>query len=172
MSKKKPVTLQLEQRTAWSPGRAFLLGALTGSRSFTPAAVLALSHGRDSLDGDWKDWPMFRAPLGRVLVVVAAVGELVGDKSPKAPPRTSRTALIGRGAFGAVVGAALGSTAEGRGRAVLGAVLGASGALVGSVVGMRLRAAIVEASGLADPVVALGEDALAIGGSVALVRAR
>lgn len=172
MPKKKTtvVTLHAKGRRAWSPRRAFLLGVLTGSRSMTPAAVLAAHHDSPALRGDWRDWPVFGSPVGRGLVVVAALGELLGDKSPKAPPRTTPMALAGRAAFGAVVGAALGTTARGGAHRLQGALLGATGAVVGSVLGLRARALVGEVTGLPDPVVALAEDALAVGGSLALVR--
>jgi len=85
------------------------------------------------------------------------LGELVGDKLPATPSRTSPPPLLGRAVSGAVVGAAI-FVSEGR-RATTGAALGSTAAIVAAFAGERLRALAVEKTGLPDPVVALAEDA-------------
>jgi len=151
------------------PVRALLLGALGGARSMTPLAVLGAQHDRPELAGSWRGWPVFRAPLGRRLLVLAAAGELVGDKLPQTPSRLGAFPLAGRVGTGVVVGLAL-ATTEGGDRRVLLAVLGGVGALLGSWAGASGRSALGRATGLPDPVVALAEDAIAVGGSIAVLR--
>jgi len=85
------------------------------------------------------------------------LGELVGDKLPATPSRTSPPPLLGRAVSGAVVGAAI-FVSEGR-RATTGAALGSTAAIVAALAGEWIRALAVEKTGLPDPVVALAEDA-------------
>lgn len=151
------------------PARSALLGVLSGARSMTPLAMLAVQHDRGSLAGAWQDWPVFRAPEGRAVLVLAAIGELVADKLPVTPARTKPLPLIGRIVTGAIAGAAIGTLGgpEGFGR---GALLGAAGGAVGSFAGSLLRSAGA-AAGLPDIVLALVEDAATIACSAAVVAA-
>jgi uncharacterized membrane protein len=151
--------------------RAVLLGVLSGSRSATPLAVLALGHDTPEARGRWKRWRLFRSPLGRGALVAAGVGELVGDKLPATPSRLGAGPLFGRAVSGAVAGIAMAGTGR-RGKPVAAALAGASGALVGSWLFYRARKAVVERTGVPDVAVALVEDAVAISGSVAVVRSR
>lgn len=150
--------------------RTLVLGILSGGRSATPLAVMALNHDRSSLRGSWQDWKVFSTPLGRGVLVASAVGELIGDKLPKTPNRISPTGLVGRIASGALAGAALGTTGK-RDLRIEGAVLGGIGAVVGSFVGWGVRKAVGAATKLPDPVVALAEDAATIAGSVKVITA-
>ncbi|QCR44836.1 DUF4126 domain-containing protein [Curtobacterium sp. SGAir0471] len=147
--------------------RTLALGFLSGGRSSTPLAVLALNHDNKAVKGDWQQWKVFSTPLGRGLLVASAIGELIGDKSPKAPARISPLGLIGRIGAGAFAGAALGTTGR-RDLRIEGAVLGGIGAVVGSFLGWAARKAL-SSSGLPDPVGALAEDAAVIAGSVKAV---
>jgi uncharacterized membrane protein len=89
----------------------------------------------------------------RAVILLAAAGEVLGDKLPQAPARTAPAPLGGRIAAGALCGALL------AGRA--GAASGAAAAFAGSFACMHARKLIVDATGLPDPVVAVGEDVLA-----------
>jgi uncharacterized membrane protein len=150
--------------------RTLVLGILSGGRSATPLAVMALNHDRSSLKGSWQDWKVFSTPLGRGALVASAVGELIGDKMPKTPSRIAPAGLIGRVASGALAGAALGTTGK-RDLRIEGAILGGVGALVGSFVGWGARKLVGGATKLPDPVVALAEDAATIAASVKVVTA-
>lgn len=151
--------------------RAALLGVLSGSRSATPLAVLALNHDTPEVRGRWQRWRLFRSPIGRGALVAAGVGELVGDKLPATPSRVDAGPLFGRAVSGAVAGIAMAGTGR-RGTPVAAAFAGAFGALVGSWLFYRARKTVVEKAGVPDVVVALVEDAVAISGSVAVVRSR
>lgn len=151
--------------------RAALLGVLSGSRSATPLAVLALNHDVQEARGRWQRWRLFRSPIGRGALVAAGVGELVGDKLPATPSRVDAGPLFGRAVSGAVAGIAMAGTGR-RGTPVAAALAGACGALVGSWLFYRARKAVVEKTGVPDVVVALVEDAVAISGSIAVVRSR
>ncbi|MGN6445905.1 DUF4126 family protein [Amnibacterium sp.] len=149
------------------PARSALLGVLSGGRSMTPLAALALGHDRASLRGAWQDWPVLGSPAGRAALVLAALGELVVDKLPFTPSRTKPPALLGRITTGAVAGAAIGTLAGSDGWR-RGAVLGAAGALVGTFAGAAFRSAGAT-TGVPDVVFALLEDVVVVGGSAAVV---
>ena len=132
------------------------LGAISGLRSMSgPAFVsLAASHGNMALEGT----PLAFLGSSRLskVIIVMELGELVGDKLPKTPSRTTLPPLLGRAASGALVGAAV-FVSDGR-RATTGAALGSTAAIVAALAGERLRALAAEKTGLLDPVIALAED--------------
>jgi len=96
------------------------------------------------------------------ILSVLAVAELVVDKLPNAPNRTSAPGLIGRVLMGGIAGACVSS--GGGQRAVIGAVLGAIGGIAGAFGGYQARTRLVKALGCPDIYVALLEDLVAIGG--------
>jgi uncharacterized membrane protein len=89
----------------------------------------------------------------RTAVLLAAAGELASDKTPFIPDRTGAPAVAGRVAAGAYTGRALAGPA--------GLAAGAAGAAVGSFATFRARKLAADATGLPDPVIAIGEDLLA-----------
>lgn len=119
------------------------LGAATGLRSATPPAALALRKGK-------------LPTAAKVAFVAGALGELAADKHPSAPARTSPQGLAGRFAAGAGVGFVAGGGAE----AALVCGVVAAGVGAGA---SKLRATLGRLTGLPDPVVAVGEDWIAIG---------
>jgi uncharacterized membrane protein len=140
-----------------SVSRALGLGAITGLRSLSGPAFLcrAASHGRLDLAGTV--FSFIGSPRLSKVLILMELGELVGDKLPATPSRTSLPPLLGRTVSGAIVGAVV-FVSEGR-RAMIGAALGSTAAIVAAFAGERLRALAVEKTGLPDPVVALAEDA-------------
>ena len=78
--------------------------------------------------------------------------------------------IFGRVAADTLSGAALGSTRPGRRSVAEGAAFAAAGALLGNYLGYFGRKAVVEATGLPDPVVAVVEDAVALTLLSAVVR--
>ena len=123
-----------------SLSRAAVLGFAAGLRTFTPVAALAI---RGRLRGG--------EAIRRGLPLLAA-GEWIGDKSPKAPPRTSTAPLVGRAVSGAVVGTVLGGRR--------GGVIGALAAVAGSYAGQYGRMALGRATGKPDAMFAVAEDGL------------
>lgn len=104
---------------------------------------------------------LFAGPLA-----VAAAGELLVDKLPIAPPRTVPAALVVR----ALSGGFCARRCAGREGAGLATALGVLGALAGSFGGYAARKALTVGRGRPDLPVALLEDALAIGLSLAAAR--
>ncbi len=125
--------------------RIFALGAISGMRTMLgPALVAEQAPGNVNL--------LFR---------VLSAGELLGDKLPKTSSRLAPGPLIGRTISGAGVGYALCRRA---GQSPwLGVALGAGAAVLGAYGGYHARKVLGERLHLPDPVVAVGEDALAIG---------
>ena len=140
-----------------SVSRALGLGAISGLRSLSGPAFVsrAASHGHLDLEGT--PIAFLGSPRLSTVLILMELGELVGDKLPATPSRTSPPPLLGRAASGALVGAVV-FVSESR-RATIGAALGSTAAIVAAFAGERLRALAVEKSGLPDPVVALAEDA-------------
>jgi uncharacterized membrane protein len=98
---------------------------------------------------------------------VLALGELVVDKLPSTPNRTRLLGLIGRSVLGGLSGAAV--AASGEQSIVLGVVLGVAGAIAGAFTGYEIRKRLVRAHKVPDFVIALFEDAVAIGGGLLIV---
>jgi uncharacterized membrane protein len=149
--------------------RALGMGAVAGLRSMAAPAALSRAAA-DGRVGSLRDTPFALLGSSKVstLLTLFEVGELVGDKLPTLPSRTSPPPLIGRAASGALVSAAL-FASEGR-RAATGGVLGAASAVAGAYAGERLRARIGQKTGVPDPAVALLEDAVALFGTYRLLR--
>jgi uncharacterized membrane protein len=120
---------------------AALAGLGSSMRTFAGPAMLA-AHGR-----------ITGAP--RIAVFVAAAGELAADKTPQAPDRTDLPAVVGRTLAAAYTGREIADAP--------GAVAGALTAVAGSFAWWRARGLVVATTGLPDPVVAVGEDLLAMG---------
>ncbi len=143
---------------AW---RAAGLGAISGLRSMAgPAAVSrAAAAGRLA---NLEDTPFAALGTSKVslALTVLEVGEIVGDKLPVMPSRTSLPALLGRAASGALVGAAL--FASGKRRSAAGAILGAVSAVATAYAGEHLRADAVDKTGVPDTVAALLEDGIVL----------
>ena len=146
-----------------SLGTAAGLGAVTGLRSFTGAALLAreLSHHepprwrsrrRPRLER-WLEEPA----VARTLQVLAA-GELIADKLPGTPDRIAPPSLAGRG----VIGGLLGAICAGEDRRLAGAAIGAGAAVAAAFAGWWLRREAARVTYLPDAAVAIAEDAVAV----------
>ena len=96
------------------------------------------------------------------------IGELVVDKLPIVPSRTSPPPLLGRAASGALVGAAL--FASGGRRAVMGGAMGAVSAMAAAYAAERLRVQITQRLGLPNAVAGLLEDVIVLFGGPRLLR--
>lgn len=144
----------------------FLIGFFAGLRSLTaPAATAWAAH---------LGWLKLERPLSLIgsvpsvaIFTVLAVGELVADKLPRTPNRTSPLGLIARIVTGGLTGACV---AVGGGQGVLpGALLGAAGGVVGCFAGYQARTRLVKAAGIRDIYVALIEDLVAVAGCLWVV---
>ena len=143
------------------------LGFLTGARSMTPIALCCFFAWRKHLwlHDTWAAWADH--PISVIVFAVLAVGELVGDKLPMTPNRTSPFALIARIGFGGLVGALCATALHGS--APEGIFFGAVSALAGTFVTYHIRKHLVENTGFKDLYVALAEDVIVIGFSVLML---
>src|SRR5437870_7607228 len=140
---------------------AFLIGVFAGLRAMTPPAATAWAVHLE--------WLKLEAPLAYIgsvasvgILTVFAVGELIADKLPQTPNRTSPPGLIARIVMGGLAGVCI--AAGGGQGALLGAVLGAVGGVVGCFGGYQARTRLVKALGKPDIYVALLEDLVTIAG--------
>ena len=144
---------------------SLLIGVVAGLRAVTaPAAVAWAAHlGWLKLAGT----PL--AFMGHVaapwIFSVLAIGELIGDQLPSTPSRKVPVQFGTRIVMGALCGATLAAPG---GQLVLGAIAGAAGAVIGTLGGAAVRAKMAQAFGRDLPA-ALIEDAVAIGGALAIV---
>lgn len=141
-----------------------LLGAATGMRTFTPMAVICwfAYAGQMPVDGTWAWW--VAKLVTAIVFTVLAVGELIGDKLPRTPDRTSMGPLIARILFGGLVGGIVAASLNGS--EFEGVILGVGGALVGAFGGYLIRREIVMRSGSKDWPVAVAEDLVTVGFAV------
>jgi uncharacterized membrane protein len=129
---------------------AFLLGVVSGLRTFTGPAVL---------------WIMRHRGLWAYVLVAAAAVEYFYDVHPNAPARTAAPGIIARLVSGAFVGGWAAVAASGS--PALGAVAGSIGALAGAYGGLAVRRRAIAAIGnVASGVL---EDIVAIAAAVAIV---
>ena len=145
---------------------AFLIGLFAGLRSLTPPAATAWAT--------YLGWLKLEGPLSLIgslpsviVLTLLAAGELVADKLPKTPNRTSPLGLIARVVTGGLSGACVAS-AGGQG-ALLGALLGAAGGVAGCFGGYQARTRLVKTLGKPDIYVAIIEDVVAVAGSLWVV---
>jgi uncharacterized membrane protein len=143
------------------------IGVVAGLRSMTAPALVALAINRKHLPPPAGKLSAMRANRTAAILAVLALGELVVDKLPGVPKRTSPIALMVRVASGAFAAGVLSSSRE---RSVAGgAIAGGLGAVAGAFAGYSARKKIVENTRAKDPIVAVVEDAIAIAGGLMVV---
>lgn len=137
-----------------------LLGFATGLRAMTPMAALCWFAylGYLPVNGTWASWTGRLAPVA--IFTVLALGEMIADKHPRTPSRTSVGPLVGRLILGGLVGAIAATCLRGPG--IEGVMLGVAGALAGSFAGFMLRRDVVEKLCCPDWKVGAIEDLIAI----------
>jgi len=146
---------------------AFAIGIIAGLRTFTAPAVVSWAAHLSWLDLG-STWAAFLGYAATPYVVgLMAIGELINDKLPKTPSRKAPGPFAARIVVGAFSGAAL--CWAGKQSPLLGGLLGALGAVAGTLGGYEARTRLVKALGVPDLVIALLEDAVAIGGGLFLV---
>jgi uncharacterized membrane protein len=146
---------------------AFLIGVVAGLRSLTAPAVVAWAAHRNWLNLHNTPLSFMASTAAVVIFTLLAVAELVADKLPFTPSRLKPPGLIGRIGFGGLSGA--GVAVSGAQSIVIGAVLGVVGGIAGAFAGYEVRTRLVKALKVPDLVIALLEDAVAIGGGLFIV---
>src|SRR4030081_762465 len=146
---------------------AFLIGVIAGLRTMTAPAVVAWAANRHWLNLLSSPLAFMGSTAAVAVFTVLALGELVVDKLPSTPNRTRPLGLIGRSVSGGLSGAAV--AVSGAQSIAPGAVLGVAGAIAGAFAGYEVRKRLVRALKVPDFVIALFEDAVAIGGGLLIV---
>lgn len=143
---------------------AFLIGVISGLRTFAAPATVAWGLHLGWFTVGSSRLAFMGSTAAVIIFSLLAFGELVADKLPSTPSRTSARGLIGRFIFGGFAGAIL-ATAGGESW-MLGAVLGGVGGIAGAFVGHWVRTRTVKALKCPDFVIAILEDAVAICGGL------
>lgn len=145
---------------------AFLIGLLNGLRTFTPPAAVAWAAHLGWLKLEGTLALIGSVPAVAIFTLLAAA-ELVADKMPWIPNRTSIPGLIARIIMGKLAGACV---AAAGGRSIwLGALCGAVGGIAGTFGGYQARTRSVKALNKPDIYVALVEDLICVAGCLWVV---
>ncbi len=146
---------------------AFALGIVAGLRSFMAPTVVSWAARLGWFDLQ-HTWLAFLGYAVTAYVFTAfAIFELVMDKLPKTPSRKTPAVFAARIVLGAFSGAALCVAAQHSPAA--GALLGGLGAVAGTLGGYEARTRLVKGLRVPDLVIALLEDAVAVGGGLFIV---
>jgi uncharacterized membrane protein len=146
---------------------ALLIGVVSGLRSVTAPAVVAWGAHLSWLNLRNTALSFMASTAAVVIFTLLALFELIADKLPSTPSRTEPVGLIARVLLGGLSGA--GVAESGAQSPVVGAVLGAVGGVAGAFAGYEARTRLVKALKVPDFVIALLEDAVAIGGGLLIV---
>lgn len=146
---------------------AFLIGVVCGLRSLTAPVVVAWAAHRGWMNLSGTPLYFMGSSAAVVVFSLFAVVEIVADKLPSAPSRTKPAGLIARIVLGALCGACI--AVSGAQSFAFGALLGAAGGIAGAFGGYEARTRLVKALKVPDFVIAILEDALAIGAGFFLV---
>ena len=150
-------------------GVALGLGAIAGVRSMAATATLSRSVVEGRV-GSLENTPFatLGSPGVSTALRVLEIGEMIADKTPIIPNRTSLLPLLARAASGSFVGAAL--FASGGHRAATGGVLGAVSAMAAAHATERLRVQITQRLGVPNLVAGLLEDGIVLLGGSSLLK--
>jgi uncharacterized membrane protein len=144
---------------------AFLIGVISGLRTFTPPAAVswAARLGWLHVENTWLAF--LGATITPYILSLLAVWELIYDKLPKTPSRKSPASFAARIVSGALCGAALGVPSQ---VTFGGLTAGVVGAIAGTLGGSEARTRLARALGNDLPA-ALIEDVIAIAGGFFIV---
>jgi len=146
---------------------AFGIGIVAGLRSMTAPAVVSWAARLHHLDLQVSRLAFLASAAAAYTFSALGIGELVADKLPFVPNRTSPLPITFRILSGAVCGAALGVSAN---RLIVqAALLGGLGAVNGAFGGFHVRRLLVKYLKIPDLGIALAEDALAIAAGLFIV---
>ena len=140
---------------------AFGIGVVSGLRTMLAPAAVAWAVRLGWLNLHGSPVAFMESNLALVGFSIAALGELVADLLPFIPKRTDLAPLVARMFSGGFCGACLCASAN-RSLAI-GVALGVAGATIGAFAGYEIRKRVVTKLGIKDFVVALSEDAIALG---------
>jgi len=143
------------------------IGIVAGLRSLTAPAVVAWSAHLGWLNLHGSPLAFMGSTTAVAIFSLLAIGELIADKLPMMQKRTAPAPLMARVVTGGLSGACLCAAV---GKSLLaGTLLGGIGGVVGAFVGYSVRRRLVSNFRIKDLMVAVCEDAIAIGLALFLV---
>ena len=137
------------------------IGLVAGLRSLTAPAVVAWAAHLGWINLHNSPLAFMGSKWTVVIFTVLAVVELVSDQLPSTPARTGAVGLSARIMTCALTGACL--AAAGNATLWLGAIAGIVGAIAGAFGGYYARVGLVRSLRVPDFMIAISEDAIAIG---------
>ncbi len=140
---------------------AFGIGFVAGLRSLTAPAVVAWAAHIGWLNLNGSPLAFMGSTIAVAIFSVLAIGELIADKLPWIPKRTSPAPLLARFLTGGLCAACL-CAAAGQ-SLVVGALVGGTGGVAGAFLGYHVRRSLVTNLHIKDFIVAVCEDLFAIG---------
>lgn len=146
---------------------ALLIGVVAGLRAMMAPLAIALAAYLDRLDLSGSFLAFLGYQWTPVILLVAAIGELITDQLPSTPSRKVPIQFGTRILMGAITGGAIGVVA---GSLWIGAIIGVIGAVIGTLGGSAGRAKLAAALGKDRPA-ALIEDTVGIVGAALIVLA-
>ena len=145
------------------------LGIIAGMRTFSATAVISHVYSRHpSKNLESSGFRLIQTINTSKVFKVLAAGELIGDKLPNTPNRTSAGGLTGRILSGSLAGATV-YKASGR-QPLIGALIGGGAAIASAFGCMLLRKALGKSTSIPDPYIGALEDVIVIGAATALAR--
>lgn len=141
-----------------------LMGLIGGQRAMSPLAAVSLAASSGRLPTGGTVAGLLRHEAVAAAATALAVAELVGDKQNTAPDRIVPIGLAARFVTSSLAGAVL----AGERRRVQGAAIGGVTAVLAAYPGWRLRVGAMRRFG--QTATGLVEDALVVGGAVAVLR--
>jgi uncharacterized membrane protein len=141
------------------------IGIVAGLRSLTAPAVVAWGAHLGWLNLHGSPLAFIGSTTAVAILSLLAIGELIADKLPMTPKRTTPAPLMARIITGGLCGACL-CAATGQ-SLIAGALLGGIGGIVGAFLGYSIRRRLD--LHIKDLVVALCEDVVAVGVALFLI---
>jgi uncharacterized membrane protein len=160
----------MERKSSRSLWQSMALGLVAGLRSASAGAIASYITKKAKRNGtDNNRFIRFMHSDGfNTTLNVMAVGELIVDKLPFVPARTMPVGLVARIISGGISSAAVSET-NGRG-VILYALLGSAVAAGATYTFYHLRRIAGNKTGIADPLIAIVEDAIVAGVGLALIK--
>jgi uncharacterized membrane protein len=137
------------------------IGVVAGLRSMTGPAAVSWAARLGWLKLQGSSFAFMGSTAAVAIFSLCAIGELIADKLPLIPKRTSPLPLMARILTGALCGACVCTSAH---ESIFsGVALGAIGAVFGAFGGYEIRRRLVGHLNVRDIFVAVPEDVIAIG---------
>ena len=146
---------------------ALSIGVIAGLRAMTAPLAIALAAHFDWLNLDGTFLAFLGSQCAVIILLIAAIGELIADQLPSTPSRKVPVQFGTRLLMGAVTGGAIAAAAA---PLWIGAIIGIIGAIIGTLGGSAVRGKLAASFGKDRPA-ALIEDVVAIGGAALIVLA-